>query len=102
MSPEEVILPLLVLLGFISLSLFFIYISAHIAMKRFGLTKKAVFRNMIFLSLMVLVSNLVYGGAEHLGMGWLWFSNKWVFSVLFGVVSGFACIGAKRLKVTSG
>ncbi|WP_180753568.1 hypothetical protein [Bartonella tribocorum] len=97
MSFDGVFLPSLVLLGFVSLFLSFIYVSARIAMKRFGFTKKAVFRNMLFFFLMVLVSQLIYGAAERLDMSW--FSIPWVFSVLWGLVLALIYRGVKHFGV---
>ncbi|CDO49557.1 hypothetical protein [Bartonella tribocorum] len=105
MSLDGVILPLLMFLGMMSLAVASIYISARIAMKRLGLTKKAFFRNSVFCFFVGLASQWGYGMAEHLGLSWLWFSIPWVFYVLWGMIFGlvfalvFALIDlrAKRL-----
>ncbi|QEE09783.1 hypothetical protein D1093_09480 [Bartonella kosoyi] len=61
MSLDGVILPFLMLLGMMSLSVASIYISARIAMKRLGLTKKASLKIVSFASLWVLLLSGVMG-----------------------------------------
>ncbi|WP_254474853.1 hypothetical protein [Bartonella sp. B1098] len=45
------------------------------------------------------VTDFIYKQAERVGVSWLWFSNKWVFDVLWGLVLVLGLIfrGAKRL-----
>ncbi|WP_254474854.1 MULTISPECIES: hypothetical protein [unclassified Bartonella] len=69
-------------------------------MKRFGLTKKAVLKSVVCWSIVILVSQLLYMAAERVGVSWLWFSNRWLFNILFGFVLSFAAIAAKHLGVT--
>ncbi|WP_254492397.1 hypothetical protein [Bartonella sp. B1099] len=46
------------------------------------------------------VTDFVYKQAQAFDVSWLWFSNKWVFDVLwglvFGLVLGLIFRGAKR------
>ncbi|WP_330168122.1 hypothetical protein [Bartonella grahamii] len=70
-------------------------------MQRRGV-KKGLFFKMVLLSfILAAVIDFIYKKAEHFGLTWLWFSNKWVFYVLFGVVFGVILgligLGARRL-----
>ncbi|WP_345119196.1 hypothetical protein [Bartonella pachyuromydis] len=51
----------------------------------------------MFSSMSVAVFQFVYEGAKYFGLTWLWFSNPWLFSVLFGLVCGSVYIGIRRL-----
>ncbi|WP_375631445.1 MULTISPECIES: hypothetical protein [unclassified Bartonella] len=77
------------------------FVSIYAAMRFFGVTRKAFLKNLALSFIIIAVSKFVYGQAEHFGLAWLWFSNKWVFHILFGVVFGLIlgliCLGAKRL-----
>ncbi|WP_375670908.1 hypothetical protein [Bartonella sp. CL434QHHD] len=78
-----------------------VFVSIYAAMRFFGVTRKAFLKNLALSFIIIAVSKFVYGQAEHFGLAWLWFSNKWVFHILFGVVFGLIlgliCLGAKRL-----
>ncbi|WP_375651913.1 hypothetical protein [Bartonella sp. LB28NMGDW] len=70
-------------------------------MQRRGV-KKGLFFKMVLLSfIFAAVIDFIYAQAEHFGLTWVWFSNRWVFNILFGVVFGVILgligLGARRL-----
>ncbi|WP_375693961.1 hypothetical protein [Bartonella sp. AD24XZML] len=69
-------------------------------MQQRGVTK-GLFLKMVLLSfILAAVIDFVYAQAEHLGLAQVWFSNRWVFNILFGVVFGLVLAliyrGARR------
>ncbi|USP01307.1 hypothetical protein LBE40_00195 [Bartonella taylorii] len=50
------------------------------------------------------VSRFVYAEGERLGVDWLWFSNRWVFSFVMGIVLGvilvISHVGARSIGLT--
>ncbi|WP_375658250.1 hypothetical protein [Bartonella sp. CL436QHHD] len=77
------------------------FVSIYAGIRFFGFTRKDFFKGGVLAFFVGVTSKFVYGQAEHFGLTWLWFSNKWVFYILFGVVFGLIlgliCLGAKRL-----
>ncbi|WP_375628850.1 hypothetical protein [Bartonella sp. TT67HLJMS] len=77
-----------------------VFVSVYAAMRSFGVTWKAFLKKMALSFIIITVSKFVYAQAEHFGLTWVWFSNKWVFHILFGVVFGlvlgFIYLGARR------
>ncbi len=57
-------------------------------MQRRGVTKGLFFKMVLFSIILAALSDFIYKQAEHFGLAWLWFSNKWVFCVLLGIILG--------------
>lgn len=69
----------------------------YVAMRYFRVTKKAFLKGIASSFIIIALSQFIKAGAEHFGLTWLWFSNKWVFSFLLVSVCGCAGIGLKSL-----
>ncbi|WP_246744125.1 hypothetical protein [Bartonella raoultii] len=73
-------------------------------LQRRGVKKSLFFKMLLFGFIFVAAPNFIYKQAERVGVSWLWFSNRWVFDVLWVLVLGlvFALIdrGAKRFGIT--
>ncbi|WP_246046877.1 hypothetical protein [Bartonella mastomydis] len=69
-------------------------------LQRRGVKKSLFFKMLLCSFIFALVTDFIYKQAQAFGVSWLWFSNKWVFSVLwglvFGLVLGLIFRGAKR------
>ncbi|SSZ39429.1 hypothetical protein [Bartonella grahamii] len=70
-------------------------------MQRRGVKKGLFFKMVVLSFILAAVTDFIYKKAEHLGLAEVWFSNRWVFHMLFGVVFGLVLgliyRGAKRL-----
>lgn len=73
-------------------------------LQRRGVNKVFFFKMLLFGFIFVAVTHFIYKQAEHSAMAWLWFSNRWVFDVLWCLVLGLVLAlidrGAKRLGIT--
>ncbi|WP_026501465.1 hypothetical protein [Bartonella vinsonii] len=74
--------------------------------KHMGITGGQFLEVMGFFFILKAVSEFVYVEAERFGVSWLWFSNKWVFciviGIVFGTILGSLHVGAKRFGITRG
>ncbi|WP_375658652.1 hypothetical protein [Bartonella sp. MR30HLJHH] len=57
-------------------------------MQRRGVNQGFFFKMLLLSFIFAAVIDFIYAQAEHFGLTWVWFSNKWVFHILFGVVFG--------------
>ncbi|WP_375621506.1 MULTISPECIES: hypothetical protein [unclassified Bartonella] len=77
------------------------FVSIYVGIRFFGFTRKDFFKGGVLAFFVGVTSKFVYAKAEHFGLAQVWFSNKWVFYILFGVVFGLILglifLGAKRL-----
>ncbi|WP_375639136.1 hypothetical protein [Bartonella sp. MF74HXZ] len=57
-------------------------------MQRRGVNQGLFFKMLLLSFIFAAVIDFIYAQAELFGLTWVWFSNRWVFNILFGVVFG--------------